>query len=142
MGRNAVLPESPFVWRIERAKDNAAAEVLCFGANRVTLNDITAIATEEIGDRLLDGILFAAILFVVVACALAFGVFDGPLRERFLLGTVVLGFLGCMGLSELPKLRQQKFFKVYFTLQNGKHVTFASANRAETDALLTALALR
>ena len=136
------LPARPFVWRIERAKDNPSREELCFGRHRFALNDITAIATEDIRDSVTDGILLAAMAFVIVACALAFGVFDGPLRERFLLGTVFLGFLGYMGLSELPKLRQQKFFKITFTLQGGSNVTFASADRTETEALLAALALR
>ena len=69
----------------------------------------------------------------------AFGVSEFGWRERFLLGTAFLSFLGVAGLYESSKIKAMAgFFEV--KIATGKHgvVTFASADEREVDALLGA----
>ena len=142
MGKQSVAAVRPPMWAIERAGGDSRDEVLHFGRHSIAIADIAGIAPEETRDRFTDGLLLAAMIFFVVAGALAFGVFDGGIRPRFLLATVFLGFLGFMGISELRKVSAQSFFQVRLDLKDAPPVVFASADRAEVDGLLAALVAR
>ena len=129
----------PPMWQVEQT---SIGDVVHFGRNRFAISDVEAVSGEEVHDRYTDGILLGAMVFVALACVLAFGVFDGGLRTRFLLGTVLLSFLGFAALSELWKLNQQHYFEVKITLRSGETLKFASANRADVEAFMTRLTLQ
>lgn len=116
---------------------NGAAE-LVFGTHRVRLADIAKAEGAGLSDRYSDGIVLFAMVFVVAGGALAFGVAEYGMRERFLLGTCFLGLLAYMGFSELPKLNEQKFFEVRLTLKTGETLNFACTDQDEARAFLAA----
>ena len=114
--------------------------VLWFGRWRIALNDITSITAEEVREKPVAGLIMAACVFIVVAMILAFGVFEMEWRERFLLGTAFLAFLGIAGLYDGSTIQAQRFFEVRIATGAQGIVTFASADAAEVEALLGALA--
>jgi Family of unknown function (DUF6232) len=126
----------PPMWQVERT---AGGDIMHFGRHRFPVSDVTAVSGEEVRDRYTDGILMGAMLFFVIACALAFGVFDGGLRTRFLLGTVFLAFLGTAGMLELGRLNRQSYFEVKITLQSGERLVFTSVDRADVEAFMRRL---
>ncbi len=126
----------PPMWQVERA---AGGDVMHFGRHRFPISDVTAVSGEEVRDRYTDGLVMGAMLFFAVACALAFGVFDGGLSSRFLLGTVFLTFLGAAGFSELGRLNRQSHYEVSISLQSGERLVFTSADRADVEAFMRRL---
>lgn len=129
-------PKRPPMWQVERT---ARGDVMHFGRNRFLISDVAAIAGEKVADTYADGLLLGAMFFLVVACALAFGAFDGGLRPRFLLGTVFLGFLGFAGLSELTSLKRQSWYEIKITLVSGETLNFTSADPADVDVFMARL---
>ena len=134
----AIEAPSPCMWSVERAQQG---DVVVFGRHRFAVADVDSVSGEEVRDSDFDGLLLAAMIVLIAACALAFGVFDGGLGTRFLLGTVFLTFLGFAGLTELRKLDQQSFFEVRITLRSGEPILFASADRADVERLMEQLSV-
>ena len=129
-------PKRPSMWQVERT---ARGDIMHFGRHRFLISDVAAVSGEQAGDTYSDGLLLGAFAFLVLACALAFGVFDGGLRPRFLLGTVFLGFLGFAGLSELTTLKRQSWYEIKITLVSGETLNFTSADRADIDVFMARL---
>ncbi len=135
--RIAAHAQRPRMWEIERT---AAGDVVHFGRNRFALADVARVSGEEVRDRYTDGLLLGAVVFLAAACAISFGVFDGGLRSRYLLGTVFLAFLGIAGISELAKLNRQSYYEVKIALVTGETLTFTSADRADVEAFMARIA--
>jgi Family of unknown function (DUF6232) len=114
--------------------------ILWFGKKRIALDDITSVAAEEVREKPVAGLVMAACIFVLVAMILAFGVFEMEWRERFLLGTAFLAFLGITGLLDTSTIKAQRYFEVKIATGGQGTVTFASADVDEVEALLGALA--
>jgi Family of unknown function (DUF6232) len=129
-------PKHMPMWQVERT---AHGDVMHFGRNRFLIGDVAAVSGEVVGDTYADGLLLGAFAFLLTACALAFGVFDGGLRPRFLLGTAFLGLLGFAGLSELISLKRQRWYEIKITLASGKTLNFTSADRADVDVFMARL---
>lgn len=133
----AILDEArPPMWGIERVGREAEREFLRFGRHRIALADIASVSGDEEKTRPIDGLLIGATIFMCVATILAFSVFEGGWRMRFLLGAGFLAFLGLIGLSELFKIKSQSLFRLRIMLRNGETVTFASTDRDDVHRLM------
>lgn len=140
MGRALLEAANPPMWWIDGGSDGRPARFVRFGGQQIALADVIAMSLEEVRDHRASGLLFSGILFVVCSCMLAFYVYEGGGRERFLIGAVFLGFLGVGSLIEAAVIRHTRHFELTFTLKDGRRVAFASADRADTQALALRLA--
>ena len=140
MGRTITTSGLPPRWGIQQDSAANGRRVLWFGPHRIAISDIQSVNSEEARERPIDGLLLGAIVFLAVSCILAFAVYENEWRERFLLGTVFLGFLGTIGVTEVRKIAPQSFFQIKIATASQGTIIFASANRAEVDALLAGLA--
>jgi hypothetical protein len=125
---------------VQEQGPDAAHRVLWFGPQRVALDDIEAVTADEVRERPIAGLVMGACVFMLVAMILAYGVFENGWRERFLLGTVFLAFLGLAGLYDSSTIKAQRYFEVKFKTASRGSLTFASADAGEVEAMLTALA--
>ena len=141
MGQKITTAGLPPRWGLQHEPGpKGQGRVLWFGPKRIALDDIQSIDAGEVRERPVAGLLMGASMFLVVAMCLAFGVYEVGWRERFLLGTVFLSLLGLAGLYDSSTIKTQRFFEVKIATGSQGVVTFASADAAEVDALLGALA--
>jgi Family of unknown function (DUF6232) len=139
MGKAMIDGALPPRWGVKQPVAGSS-RVLWFGQKSIALDDIQSIEAGEVRERPVAGLVMGAIVFVLVAMILAFGVFEMEWRERFLLGTAFLAFLGLAGLYDSTTIKAQRFFEVRIATGGQGVVTFASADATEVHALLGALA--
>jgi hypothetical protein len=131
----------PLRWGLQQEQGpQGGRRILWFGSRRIDLDDIQSITADEVRERPVSGLIMAAYIFLVVSMILAFGVFENGWRERFLLGTVFLAFLGTTGLYDSSTLKPVRFFEVKFSTSAHGVVTFSSSDEGEVRAFLAALA--
>ena len=137
---NALIDgDLPPRWGIQKEPGTDGRRVLWFGPHRIALHDIQSVSDSALTERPVDGLQLGAMAFLVIACLLAFVVYEYEWRDRYLLGTVFLGILGWVGVFEVRNIKPQSFFQISLDTAKQGTVVFASANRAEVDALLAAL---
>lgn len=140
MGRALIEAQRPPMWWIEGGRDGSAARFVRFGEQQIALADITAMSLEEVREPQGAGLFLKAVGFVSFAAFLAYYVFEVGGRERFLLGTLFLGGLGVAALAEASRQPHLSHFELAFMLKDGRRVVFASADRADIQALALRLA--
>jgi hypothetical protein len=141
VGKTIVTGGLPPRWGLQLEQSSQASRrVLWFGARRIALDDIHSVAAEEVRERHVAGLVMGACIFGLVSVIFAFGVFEYEWRERFLLGTCFLAFLGLAGLYDSTTIKTQRYFEVKIATGSQGVVTFASADANEVEALLGALA--
>ncbi len=140
MGRALIEAQRPPMWWIEGGRDGSPGRFVRFGSQQVAIADITGISLEEVSEPQSAGLFLKAMGFVSFAAFLAFYVFESGGRERFLLGTLFLGFLGIAALFEASRQPSLSHFELTFTLKDGRRAVFASADRADIQALALRLA--
>jgi hypothetical protein len=141
MGKAMIDGALPPRWGLRHEQATGASRrVLWFGTMRIALDDITSIAAGEVCEKPIAGLVMGACVFMLVSMILAFGVFEFDWRERFLLGTLFLAFLGVAGLYDSTTIKAQRYFEVKIATWSQGVVTFASADVTEVQALLGALA--
>jgi Family of unknown function (DUF6232) len=141
VGKTIVNGGKPPRWGLQQEQSaQMTRRVLWFGAKRIALDDIQSINAEEVRERPVAGVVTGACIFVLCSVVFAFGVFEYEWRERFLLGTLFLAFLGMAGFYDSTTLKAQRYFEVKIATGSQGVVTFASADASEVQALLGALA--
>lgn len=140
MGRALTEVQRPPMWWIEGGREGTPARFVRFGNQQIAIADITGISLEEARVPQSAGLFLKAMGFVCFAAFLAFYVFEAGGRERFLLGTLFLGFLGVAALFEASRQPSLSHFELTFTLRDGRRTVFTSADRADIQALALRLA--
>lgn len=140
MGRALIEAQRPPMWWIEGGRVGSGARFVRFGQQHIAIADITAMSLEEVREPQGAGLFLKSMGFVCFAAFLAYYVFEVGARERFLLGTLFLGALGLAALFEASRQPHLSHFELTFTLTDGRRVVFASADRADIQALALSLA--
>jgi Family of unknown function (DUF6232) len=138
---NALIDRGlPPRWGLQIEAGARDGRVLWFGSKRIALADIQTVTAEEVRERPVAGLLLGANAFLIVAMIFAFAVFEFGWRDRFLLGTLFLAFLGTAGLWEMTKIGKQSFYEIKIGTGSQGLVTFATTDISEVEAFLGALA--
>lgn len=140
MGRALLEAANPPMWRIEESGDRSGARFVRLGAQQVRISDIAFISLEEVRSSLSGGLFLNGTVFMCVAALLAYYVYEVGGRERFLIGSVFLGFLGLAAVSEALRLHGQRHYEMTLILKDSRRIVFTSANRADIQALALRLA--
>ncbi len=141
MGKAILEATRPPMWEIERAVPRTGAGAFVrFGHKRIALSHIAGLSLEEVRNRQAMGLFVGATAFVFAASVFAYFVFEQGAMTRFLIGTFFLGGLGVAGLIEASRLRTVRHYELTITLVSGERAVFASADRADIQALALRLA--
>lgn len=129
----------PPMWDIEAGHPHAG-QIVRVGARRVRTSDVADLALEEVQSFPVAGLIMGGVMFLCLATVLAYLVYEGGHRTRFLAGAGFLGALGLASLVEATGLRRLSHFELHISLQGGERIVFTSTDRADIQALALTLA--
>jgi len=141
MGKAILEAARPPMWEIERSIARAGGGAFVrFGHKRIALSQIAGLSLKEVRNRQAMGLFVGATAFIFAASVFAYFVFEQGAMARLLIGTFFLGGLGVAGLIETSRLRTVRHYELTITLVSDERVVFASADRADIQALALRLA--
>ena len=112
------------------------------GQNILPLADVQAFETGEVVEPNVIGHLMAVGLFLFGGALFIIPVAAQIARPKFLLGGVLLIFIGLTAIGEILRARSIHLFHVDIRMKSGRVVRFTSDQKAEAEALAGLLRTR
>ena len=117
----------------------AGRPALRLGQRWLALDEVRSYGVRKIAERDNEGLLLNFSLFALLACAFVIPVLQDVMAAKFLIAAGLLGAIALMSLSEVIFARKIEYFRLDFTMRDGRAISFTSGNVTDIAAIMQTL---